>query len=67
MRRPCCRTPDHAEIRGEVPSVLLYYTQSEEVTRAPAMCNELRGLIGIRHYSCGIANGLPAHRNRITM
>lgn len=33
----------------EVPSGLLYYTQSEEVVRVPAGRNELRGLIGARN------------------
>ncbi|KAG6807662.1 hypothetical protein H0H87_001139, partial [Tephrocybe sp. NHM501043] len=33
----------------EVPSGLLYYTQSEEVTRVPASRNEIRGLIIARN------------------
>jgi len=37
----------------EVPSGLLYYTQSEEVVRVPAIRNELRGLIGARNEMAG--------------
>jgi len=33
----------------QVPSGLLYYTQSEEVVRVPRGRNELRGLIGARN------------------
>ncbi|KAG6852485.1 hypothetical protein C0991_011583 [Blastosporella zonata] len=33
----------------EVPSGLLYYTQSEEVTRVPASRNEIRGLMIVRN------------------
>jgi DNA replication ATP-dependent helicase Dna2 len=33
----------------EVPSGLLYYTQSEEVVRVPQSRNELRALIGARN------------------
>lgn len=37
----------------DVPSGLLYYTQSEEVVRVPRMRNEIRGLIGARNEMAG--------------